>query len=369
MSKAKVKRIFANLSLLLVFFSFAFLAGEVVVRMLFKDSVVMFPRYHTDVQYGEFTLRRIRPNSSFWHTSVDGSWEFETNAQGFRNRIEFDYEKPEDVIRVLSLGDSHTQGYEVRQDFTFSAVIEKYLNASGYEAQVLNTGVSGFSTAEELVLLENEGVKFQPDFVVLGFYANDFEDNLKAGLFRLTEDGTLSIEKKQHIPGVRVQNLIYSVPTVAWLSENSYFYSIFFNSVWQFFKDKLATDAADATAEYAVPTTDRNSTYEIELTIALLTRLKEFCSERGIPLIIVDIPRLSQDPSLPPAIQQIIPDLSDAYIDGAALLERFADVAEVHRPAGNRHITEFSHIVLGVNAAEQIAAWLGEENHGVSSPN
>ena len=173
-------------------------AGEFIVRVLYKDTVTLMPRYHTDAEYGEFTLRKIRPNSVFWHTTVDGSWEFITNASGFRNTEDFDYEKPE---------------------------------REGYNAQVINTGVSGFGTAEALLFLENEGIKYRPDAVVLGFYANDFVDNVKAGFFRLNPDGSLSIEKKQHIPGVRVQNLIYSLPLVPWLSEHSYFYSLLFNNV------------------------------------------------------------------------------------------------------------------------------------------
>lgn len=129
MRKANIKKISSNIALLLICSIVAFLGGEAVVRLLFKDDILLMPRYHTNTQYGDFTLRKVRPNSVFWHTSVDGSWEFETNAQGFRNRKDFNYEKPEGVVRVLSLGDSHTQGYEVRQDFTFSAEIQNYLNS------------------------------------------------------------------------------------------------------------------------------------------------------------------------------------------------------------------------------------------------
>ena len=40
------------------------LVGEGVVRVFFKDGTVMFPRYHTAAQYGEFRLRTIRPSST-----------------------------------------------------------------------------------------------------------------------------------------------------------------------------------------------------------------------------------------------------------------------------------------------------------------
>ena len=36
-------------------------------------------------------------------------------------------EKPDGGFRVLSLGDSHTVGFEVRQEHTFSEVLERFL--------------------------------------------------------------------------------------------------------------------------------------------------------------------------------------------------------------------------------------------------
>lgn len=82
----------------------------------------------------------IRPNSQFWHTSVDGSWKFITNALGFRNTTEVDFVKPPKLVRILSLGDSHTNGYEVRQEATFSAVLERHLRHNGVNAEVINAG-------------------------------------------------------------------------------------------------------------------------------------------------------------------------------------------------------------------------------------
>lgn len=75
----KAKNIFINFGMLILAIVVVFSIAEVAVRILYKKETVLFPRYHTGVQYGEFTLRRIRPNSEFWHTSVDGTWKFTTN--------------------------------------------------------------------------------------------------------------------------------------------------------------------------------------------------------------------------------------------------------------------------------------------------
>jgi lysophospholipase L1-like esterase len=354
----KMKNLFINFSILILALVITFMITEFVIRLIYKDEKVLFPRYHTDVKYGQFTLRRIRPDSEFWHTSPDGSWEFIINKQGFRNYRDFEYNKPEGTIRIISLGDSNTQGYEVRQDYTFSAIIEKYLDNQGYDVEVMNAGVSGFSTAEELLFLENEGIKYKPDFVVLGFFANDFEDNIKANFFRLEQNGNLLIQKTEHIPGVKIQNIIYEIPMVKWLSENSYFYSLLFNNTWNYFKARLSKKASAKVMEYAIPTQDEFTDYQSSLTSALIKRMYNFCHKNNIKLIIMDIPKITAKnrfkTSFSVSLLQTIMNYSDGYVVSDSLLDDYAGVAEIFLPHGHRHISEFTHTLLGVSVAKKI---------------
>ena len=71
-----IKRVLANAALAGFSLALALALGEIAVRLLFKDATVLFPRYHQDYQYGKYTIRGIRPNTEFRHTSVDGSWTF-----------------------------------------------------------------------------------------------------------------------------------------------------------------------------------------------------------------------------------------------------------------------------------------------------
>ena len=364
------RQLLGNLVLALVVFACAFAAAEFAVRLLYKNKTVLFPRYHTDYRYGNYTIRGIRPNAEFWHTSIDGAWKFVTNSRGFRSTREFSYAKPANTLRVLSLGDSHTQGYEVHQDLTFSAVLERYLKHHKIHAEAINTGVSGFSTAEELVLLENEGVKYKPDVVVLGFFANDFEDNLKAGLFGLDAQNRLIEKKYEHVPGVGIQNFIYAIPGVPWLSENSYFYSLLFNNVWNYFKRLLAQsaskhasskeEASTATFEYAVPTGAPISESQIALTAALIERMHRFCEDRGIRFILVDIPTVRApyryQSSLPPVLAEKLSKARIEYINSQVLLKEFDGTAEMHRLHGDHHITEFTHTLLGAEIGKRLIA-------------
>ncbi len=236
-----MRRVAATLLLMVVALGCSFGMAEIVVRVLMADTTVLFPRYHTDYHYGDYHLRGIRPNEKFLHTSIDGQWEFVTNSAGFRNNRDFAYDKAPGRARGAALGDSHTQGHEVRQDATYTEVLHRYLSVGKRNAEVLNAGVSGFGTAEELAFVENEGYRYHPDVVVLRVLCNDYEDNLKSGLFELDAQGELVERKREHIPGVKIQNFIYAIPGVKWLGEHSYFYSLLFNTVWNYFKYSLTT--------------------------------------------------------------------------------------------------------------------------------
>jgi lysophospholipase L1-like esterase len=368
-----VRTTITNIGILVAALLVSCLIGESFVRLLYKDKSVLFPRYHTDYRYGQYTIRGIRPSEEYWMTSADGRWKFVTNSRGFRNTREFNYEKPANVLRVLSIGDSHTQGYEVRQDFTFSAVLERYLRRELNErAEVINAGVSGFSTAEELVFLENEGVKYRPDVVLLGFFANDFEDNLKSGLFELDAQGKLVARKSEHLPGVAIQNAIYSVPGTRWLSENSYFYSLLFNRVWDYFKARLAakasTDAARTTNrpvqeaadfEYAIATSSTVSADQIALAAALIERAQQFCNSHGIRLIVIDIPARTSlyrsGTSLPSALIERLRSAGIEVVSSLDLLRDFEGVAELHAPNGHHHISELTHSLIAIEVGRRLA--------------
>jgi len=357
-SKKTIKNYVVNIGIALFTIILCCFVAEGVIRILKKDTMVLFPRYHTDATYGEYRIRRMRPNSDFWHRSSDGAWKFTINKQGYRSSYDFSYDKPSDVIRVIALGDSQTQGYEVGQDSTYSAVIEKYLSNRGYKAEVYNMGVSGFSTAEELVLLENEGVKYKPDYVILAFYANDFEDNVKAGLFGLN-DGKLTVVRKEHLPGVRIQNLIYSMPFVSFLSENSYFYNLLFNTTWGYYKKlSRSTKENQLATEYAIPTEELTE-YKVQLASRLIERMYSFCRKNNIKLIICNIPIIHPDyvkSPMPEEMYESAVKNCDIFIESEKVLEDYNKLIELRREHGSRHISEFTHCLLGVRMAKEIVS-------------
>jgi hypothetical protein len=353
----RIAAMLGSLMLLALGVALSCVAAEASIRWLYADSVVLFPRYHTGARYGEYHLRRLRPRTVFVHRSVDGQWEFRTNRQGFRDTRDYDYEKRSGALRVIALGDSHTQGFECRQERTYSEVLERALERAGVDAEVMNTGVSGFSTAEELAFLEAEGIRYQPDVVVLGFFANDLEDNLKSGLYALEND-QLVVESKEHIPGVRILDALNALPPLRWASEHSYLYSILLNTVWDRAKSALLSDAeAELETEFAVPR-QSVSDYAESLGVKLVQRMHEFCRKHGIVLVFLDLPveddRRGFRSSVPADLAGQLRAASDAFVSSEEVLGPYRGLAEIHVPNGQRHISEFTHLMLGKRAAEEI---------------
>src|SRR5262245_42813171 len=355
---ALLKRIFLVIGSLVI----SLLVAEGIVRLLFADSIVLFPRFHDTASYGKYTIRRLRPNTTFWHHSVDGSWRFVTNSKGFRSDTEFSYAKPNGVLRVISLGDSHTEGFECHQDKTYSSVIQRFLGKSGIQAEVINAGVSGFGTAESLAFLENEGIKYSPDVVVLGYFANDFDDNLKADLFRL-ENGTLVENKYEHEPGTRVSSLINQIAPLRWLSQNSYTYSIAFNAIWEWRKRSLLTEKEQQMAtEFAVKQEDNDAkvtTLKNDLAVAIINRMHSFCQRNKVLFVLLDIPQLEKNghdfqSSIPKELVSQFSQGSDAIILSTKVLTDYQGVTDIFVPHGQRHISETTHMLLGVSTAKEI---------------
>jgi hypothetical protein len=343
------------------------LLAEGLVRLAIGDRIAVFPRFHTRAEYGPFILRRLRPDTTFRHRSVDGTWFHRVNGQGFRADREHTHAKPAGRLRVICLGDSHTQGFECRQGATYSARLEAGLRARGYDAEVINAGVSGFGTAEQLAFLENEGVRYAPDVVVAGFFANDYEDNLKSDLFRLQE-GALVTNKVEHIPGVDVLDRLNAFPPTRWASQYSYLYSILLNTVWDRAKRSLLDEATRrAVTEFAVAqgaAAPEEQRIQGELAAALLQRMAQFCAAQGIRLVLLDIPQL--DPggeafasSIFPAQRERFRKLGDAALLSTEVLAPYAGLYEVFVAHGQRHISETTHLLLATALTREVTRLVG----------
>jgi hypothetical protein len=139
--------------------------------------------YPTFFTYDEHTGIRLRPGAEGWHRE-EGEAYVRINHDGFRDR-EHQIDKPAGTLRIAILGDSYAEAKQVPLESTFWARLEQNLRAcktlSTKNVEVLNFGVSGYSTGQELLTLRHYVWRYSPDVVVLGFLTgNDIRDNSKA---------------------------------------------------------------------------------------------------------------------------------------------------------------------------------------------
>ncbi len=339
-----------NLGIFFLVTFISLLFGELVIRLLFKDTMVLFPRYQTDVKYGDFTIRQNRPNMKYIHRSKDGHFDFVINNKGFRNEADIDYPKKKGETRLLCIGDSHTLGYEVKQSQVFTTVIEDLYEKKHKSNQItaINRGISGTGTAEQLVFLKNEGFKYDPDYVVLGFSDNDFRDNRISRLYKVEND-SLVFDNLSYTPGTKIQNFIYRFKTVKFLGENSYLYAFAFNTVWEGIKEirlrKSVERVKDEFTEYAIEVRTDFSYYDILLMKKLIEDMYKFCQEMGAPLIILDIPKWDMSSSIPPELVNDFRANSDTLFYANDLRKDFSNLPKVHVKYGHRHISEETHFL------------------------
>ena len=85
------------------------------------------------------------------------------------------------TFRIALLGDSFIEAFEVPYDKTVGEVIERRLSARrGTPVEVLNFGVGGYGTTQELLTLQHQVWKYSPDLVLLAVTTgNDISDNYR----------------------------------------------------------------------------------------------------------------------------------------------------------------------------------------------
>lgn len=164
-------------------FSAALLMGSLLVSMIVGEFGLRMLGYAGAPESIIGNIRHVDDpilNWRFVPNSIvrDGKVVYRYNSAGFRD-MEHDVKKTVDVKRVVVVGDSVTEGSGVRQEEMFTTHLQSLL---GPRYEVINLGMSGLNTPQEIHLLEIEGIKYEPDVVVVNFVLNDcdFYSELRA---------------------------------------------------------------------------------------------------------------------------------------------------------------------------------------------
>jgi lysophospholipase L1-like esterase len=82
-------------------------------------------------------------------------------------------EKPENVLRIVGVGDSWMWGSGVDNGETYLDRLQERLTGAGLRVETINTGVWGYNAVQQVATLRWKGLGFRPDVVVVGLCGND----------------------------------------------------------------------------------------------------------------------------------------------------------------------------------------------------
>ena len=227
LERARGKRWLHKLGLALGSFMFCVVLIEAVLRLNgYGDLEIYLP--------DPKLYWRLKPNQECF-TKVDHH-PVHINSLGTRGP-EFAAEKPAKVIRILSLGDSRTFGWGLPDEATYSRRLERLLQeyfdgrhqtsniehpttnapltpglspsdgerknprqarVESWRAEVINAGVNAWSFPQMQVFFRDFGLKWSPDFVVLG----------EANLWTQFSEENSQKFVKQFMSRVRLKNLL-----------------------------------------------------------------------------------------------------------------------------------------------------------------
>lgn len=172
----RVKSWLGNVFLVLAGAAIGILLVEVGLR-IFGYSVPNF--YRSDF----YTGAALRAGAEGWWKKEGGAY-IKINSEGLRDR-EHAKAKPPHTFRIAVLGDSYAEAMQVPVEDTFWAILERELQSCrllrGRQVEVINFGVAGYGTAQELLTLRHRVWDYSPDLVILTFLSgNDLRNNVRA---------------------------------------------------------------------------------------------------------------------------------------------------------------------------------------------
>jgi lysophospholipase L1-like esterase len=172
--KRKVFRIIINIGLVAASFLFTFAAILFACKLYIKMMNIKTPSYLYESKIDMFAYDPLvgyvnKPNfSSFCF----GNIPVRTNNQGFRCTHPISVAKNAGVTRIFGVGDSIIWGMGVKQEDSIMGLLDQKLNRDK-PCEVINAGVIGYSTYQEVLFFEKFILPLKPDIVIINYCIND----------------------------------------------------------------------------------------------------------------------------------------------------------------------------------------------------
>lgn len=163
----------------------AVVASSIVFALLIFEVFLRLVGYTYPVFYQPDEVRGY----SLWPGAQgryrrEGAAHVQINSDGLRDR-EHAKSRPANTLRIAVVGDSYAEAFQVEREQAFWSVLEQQLREcpalAGRDVEVINFGVSGYGTAQELLTLREKVWDYAPDVVLLAVTTNnDVLDNSRA---------------------------------------------------------------------------------------------------------------------------------------------------------------------------------------------
>jgi hypothetical protein len=273
------------------------------------------------------------------------------NEGGYRGR-ELALRRARDRTRVIVLGDSIAFGLDVSDDETFTHLLDARDN--GIEAG--NLAVQGYGPGQELLVLMNEGLRRDPDVVILTFCLdNDFAESvLPVSLY----DGRTPKPRFQ-LAGDRLVLDDSSLRLSAWRRTQQWLsdYSHLFNRVAALDSRSGAPPAAGWRDRKREALRDGEST--LRLNVAIVRRMDALCRERGIAFILAAFPNGASYRSKPWLANRFLESVQAEGITVVDMAARFVALGQPFRTVSlDRigHLSPLGHTIACQVLESEIAS-------------
>lgn len=324
----------------------AFLAGEIGMRLA-GVSYFRFGTPDTDLGWGN------RPYAEGWFRKENPAGVYvRINSYG-SNDTEHSVAKEEGVFRVAVLGNSYTEAFHVPRERAYWHVLEEEMNRclppGKKRAEVLNFGVSGYGTAQNLILLQKRVWAYQPDLVILGFltggdvwYNHRKLQRMDQSPYYVLRDGKLTLDDSFRAmlrTGLsrRAQFAVERhLRTVQWAMESREVFRQLQFDVLQSARGVQAGPASDLAVKptdliYREPDESEQGKIWAEawqVTEALVQEMDAACRRKGVRFRLVTLtnpPQVHPDPAVREKLQQALGVKDLFYPD-----RRMRDLANAH---------------------------------------
>ena len=302
--KTKTKRgsFLTNLALLAASTVITLLLCELLLRVLGFGPLYTSPERDRYWKYDSLLGWAHQPGQEGVFETPQFRTSVHINSKGLRDE-EHTYERNGETPRILVLGDSFTWGYGVEEPERFSEWLEKSLGA-----EVINAGVSGYSTDQELLWMQTEGTKYDIDLIILVFAGNDIGDNLRQIVNTIyykpqfiEKDGDLVLTGNP-VPraSVKERTLYFASQRSAlvfFLVQRWFDLQLSYNKLKSNEDNLEATDQREPQSSTGIAAVESGPEEPFELTIDLLDEIRNFAVAKEAGFIIVATDRWWNHPS------------------------------------------------------------------------